>query len=167
MSSPDQPPNGAFIRELRRLHATAVTVVTFADDRGFRGVTVTAFAIVSLDPPRVLVCLDRLSDALAAVQTRGQFAVNVLSDRQEFLADRFAGRAPLVNARFDGAPHRLTLLGDPILTECLEWYDCRVDQIIPSGDHSIVVGAVLEANLGSGSLPLMYFDGRYRELRDA
>jgi flavin reductase (DIM6/NTAB) family NADH-FMN oxidoreductase RutF len=150
------------MRQLRRLHAGAVTVVTYANERGLRGITVTAFVVVSLDPPRVVVCLDRDGEALAAVVAAQTFAVNLLGDRQEFLAERFAGRAPLVNRRFDGVAHHVTPRGNPVLSECLVWFDCVVVFVEPGGDHSIVLGAVEEAatGLASGS-PLLYFDGHY------
>src|SRR5258708_26290261 len=116
-----QTPTPSAMRDLRRLHAAAVTAVTYADDRGLRGVTVSAFVLVSLDPPRVLVCLDRLTDALGSIQRSKTFAVNILGDRQEFLAERFAGKAPTVNRRFEGVPHRVTALGNPVLDQCLAW----------------------------------------------
>jgi flavin reductase (DIM6/NTAB) family NADH-FMN oxidoreductase RutF len=150
------------MRQFRRLHAGAVTVVTFTDDRGLRGITVTAFVVVSLSPPRVLVCLDSASEALAGVIAANSFAVSLLGDRQEFLAERFAGRAPLVNRRFDGVPHRMTERGNPVLDDSLVWFDCVVETVEPAGDHTIVVGAVEEAAAGRASdLPLLYFDGRY------
>lgn len=160
-----QPPSGEAMRELRRLHAGAVTVVTVATDQGFRGITVSAFCIVSLAPPSVLICLASGSEALTAIQTRGRFAVSILSDTQEFLAERFAGRAPLVNPQFQGVKYRLAKSGDPVLEECLAWFACTVQASYPGGDHQIVVGSVDEAGYGTGVEPLLYFDGVYRELQ--
>jgi len=160
-----QLPTADAMRTLRRMHAAAVTVVTTTDDSGFRGITVSAFCIVSLAPPTVLVCLTTGGEALAAIGVSGRFAVSILSDTQEFLAERFAGRAPLVNAQFDGVKHRVVGTGNPILEDCLVWYDCEVQASYPCGDHHVVVGAVREAGFGSGSFPLLYFDGAYRELQ--
>ena len=112
-------PNNDAMRALRRLNATSVTVVTTRTDRGFRGITVSAFSIISLSPPRLLVCLDRRGEAIDDLAKAANFAVSVLSDSQEFLADRFAGRAPLVNLRFEGVKHRLVASGLPVLEECL------------------------------------------------
>jgi flavin-dependent trigonelline monooxygenase, reductase component len=159
--SREHPPSASVMRDLRRLHAGAVTAVTYADDRGLRGVTVTAFVVVSLDPPRVAVCLDRSTEALTWVSQSKGFAVSVLGDRQAFLAERFAGRAPLVNRRFDGVRHRITVRGNPVLDECLVWFDCTVDAVVAGGDHDVVLGSVQEAGSGTATAPLLYFDGRY------
>lgn len=159
-----QAPSAEAMRQLRRLHAGAVTVVTAKTDRGFRGVTVTAFCIVSLEPPRVLVCLAKGGDALAEVEAAGSFAVSVLSDTQEFLAEQFAGRAPLVTPRFLGVKHRLARSGNPILEDSLAWFDCAVIANYDQVDHSILVGGVKEAGFGAGAAPLLYFDGDYRSL---
>ena len=161
----EDAPGPEAIRQVRRLHAAGVTAVTFVDDLGFRGVTVTAFAVVSLDPPRVLVCLDRASEALDAITRSGHFAINLLGDHQEFLADRFAGRAPIVNRKFDGVPHHVTPFGSPVLDDSLAWFDCALDRIVSGGDHDVVIGDVREAAKGSATLPLLYFDGAYGELR--
>lgn len=158
-------PDAPAMRELRRLHAAAVTVVTTRDDRGFRGVTVTAFGVVSLAPPRVLVSLGTESEALAAITASGSFAVSVLADTQEFLAEQFAGRAPLVNRHFNGVKHRLTAGGNPVLEECLVWFDCSVAARLDEGDHVVVFGTVREAGHGTGADPLLYFDGDYRSIQ--
>lgn len=158
-------PGADEMRELRRLHAAAVTVVTTRDDGGFRGVTVSAFSIVSLAPARVLVCLAMESEVLAAITASGSFAVSILADTQEFLAEQFAGRAPLVNRHFTGVKHRLTAGGNPVLEECLAWFDCSVATRLDVGDHVVVLGAVREAGQGTGVDPLLYFDGNYRSFQ--
>jgi flavin reductase (DIM6/NTAB) family NADH-FMN oxidoreductase RutF len=156
------PPSPESVRLLRRDIAAAVAVVATIDDRGFRGVTVSAFCVVSLNPARLLICLGAGSEALAAVQRSGHFAASVLSDRQEFLADQFAGRAPSVNPRFAGVKHQISKLGDPILEECLVWFSCAAQESSPQGDHTVVYGAIQEAGYGTGREPLLYFDGSYR-----
>jgi len=158
-------PTDETMRQLRRLSASAVTVVTFTSDQGFRGVTVSAYCVVSLTPARVLICLASQGEALATIQAIRRFAVNVLSDTQEFLADQFAGRAPLVNPRFEGVKYRLSRSGNPILEDCLTWFDCSVQVTLDAGDHTVVVGDIREAGRGAGAMPLLYFDGSYRELQ--
>jgi flavin reductase (DIM6/NTAB) family NADH-FMN oxidoreductase RutF len=159
------PLDSEALREARREHAAAVTAVTYADESGFHGVTVTAFTFVSIQPPMILICLGRSSAALEAIKRRGSFAVNLLGDRQAFLADQLAGRAPLVSLRFAGVPHQMTRLGNPALTDSLVWLDCVVDRSIPAGDHEIVLTTVVEVRRGNGDLPLLYFDSRYREIQ--
>lgn len=159
------PPTEAEMRVLRGLHAGAVTVVTTTTERGFRGLTATAFTVVSLAPPRVLVCLDQGSEGLEILAATGRFAISLLSDQQEFLAERFAGRAPLVNPRFEGVKHHVTTSGNPVLIDSLAWFDCTVELTQPVGDHVVVYGAVVEAGTGDGVEPLIYFEGAYRYLQ--
>ncbi|HLZ07309.1 MAG TPA: flavin reductase family protein [Chloroflexota bacterium] len=156
------PPGPDSVRLLRRDIGAAVAAVATTDERGFRGVTVSAFCIVSLNPARLLACVGAASESLAAIQLSGHFALSVLSDRQEFLADQLAGRAPAVNPRFNGIKHQLSKLGDPILEECLVWFSCAVQASNPQGDHTVVYGDIREAGYGSGREPLLYFDGSYR-----
>ena len=155
-------PTPESIRILRREVASTVTVVTTADRGGFKGVTVSAFAIVSLLPPRLLVCLGAESERRGQIESLGHFAVSVLGDTQEFLADQFAGRAPSVNPRFDGVKHRLSGLGDPILEDSIVWFSCAVAGTSAQGDHIVIYGDIREAGFGRGREPLLYFDGSYR-----
>lgn len=158
-------PTAESIRLLRRDVAAAVTVVTVADSQGYHGVTVSAFCLISLAPPRLLFCLGVDSEALAAIESAGHFAICVLSDRQEFLADQFAGRAPAVNVGFTTVKHQLSRLGDPVLEDCLVWFSGKVDGSSVQGDHAVVFGEIQEAGFGTGREPLLYFDGAYRFLK--
>ncbi len=153
------------MRELRRLHAAAVTVVTTVVEHGFLGITVSAFCIVSLAPAIVLICLDQHGEALGSIKASGKFAVSILADSQEFLAEQFAGRAPLVSPSFSGVKYRLTRAGNPVLEDSLAWFDCAVVNASDAGDHAVILGGVREAGYGSGINPLLYFDGAYRELQ--
>ena len=150
------------MKRVTALFVAGVTVVTTRRLEGLHGLTVSAYLTVSWEPPLVLVSIDSLSQSLDFVVGSGCFAVNFLSDRQEFLAERFAGRAPLVNARFDGAPHRFEATGAPILQEALGWLDCRVEQVVDAGDHSLVLGRVVAAGEGETGNALAYFARRYR-----
>jgi len=154
----------ATFRAVMGRFATGVAVVAVRTAAGLHGVTVNAFTSVSLKPVLVLVSLDSLSTSCALVAEAGRFAVSVLSDRHEFLADRFAGRAPLVPPDFTGAPHTLTPSGHPILDGCLAWLDCRVHATHEAGDHTLVVAAVEALGLGTDDPPLLYWTGRFRHL---
>ena len=122
-----EPLNDQTLRKMRGLFASGVTVVTTAHEGQLRGVTASAFSSVSLDPPLVLVCIANESESKERIAESGIFAVNILSDEQEFLSERFAARAPLVNAHFDGVPYHTAITGSPILADSLAWYDCRVE----------------------------------------
>jgi len=156
------------VRAARRRWASGVAVVTTREGEGYRGSTVSAFAVVSLDPPRVLVCLDRDGRMATLVPETGTFAVSLLDRAQEFLAERFAGRAPLPDARLSGMPHTLGRTGAPLLDGSLAGFDCRVAATHDGGDHVIVVGEVVAVTLGEeADDPLLSYGGAYRAVEPA
>jgi flavin reductase (DIM6/NTAB) family NADH-FMN oxidoreductase RutF len=155
--------------DLRRVAGhfpSGVVVVTSADSqsRQLHGVTVSAFASLSLDPPLVLVCITHASQSHDFLTTRAHFAVNILARRQASVAERFAGRAPLVSGAFDGVPFSEGIDGVPLVRGCVGWFECRREETYPGGDHSIVVGSVLRATLGDDDDPLVVFTGGYTRL---
>ena len=162
-----EPITDQVLRKMRGLYASGVTVVTTVHDGKLRGITVSAFASVSLNPPLVLICLANESESKEWMAESGMFAVNIHSDDQEFLAERFAARAPLVNARFDGVPYHAAITGSPILADALAWYDCRVETLHDGGDHTIFIGRVEAVGFGAeGKQPLVYFTNRYAGIGD-
>src|SRR3972149_4769173 len=155
------------MRRIRGLFASGVTVVTSAHAGRLHGLTVSAFLAVSLDPPLVLVCIGNEAAAQEIITASGIFAVNILSDEQEFLSERFAARAPIVNEKFEGVPYHLATTGAPILEESIAWYDCRLAATYASGDHVIFVGRVAAVGFGDESRrPLLYFANRYAGLEE-
>src|SRR5262249_38915915 len=97
-----------------RRFGAGVTVVTATSEEGYQGITVSAFSLISLTPPLVLVCINEFSQLLDAIQSSGAFAATVLSSRQELLAERFAGRAPRPDSSFSDIAHRTLLTGAPV-----------------------------------------------------
>ena len=165
--SPDQPLATADPTTVRRIagrFATGVAVVTMRTDLGFHGVTVNTFTWVSYQPPLVLVCLDRLLISHDLMTDSRTFGISILSSQQEFLAERFAGSAPMVNLRFDGVPYHTAATGAPLLGGALGWLDCQLWATYDGGDHSIFVGIVVAAGFGVEGRPLLYYVGRYAEL---
>lgn len=153
------------LRVVRRRWPSGVAVVTTRDGDGYRGATVSAFTWVSLEPPLVLVCLDRSGRMSELVPEARVFAVSILERDQEFLAERFAGRAPLPDARFTGVPFHLAENGCPVLDGAHAWLSATIAATHDGGDHLIVVGAVEEAITGADTDdPLLSYDGRYRSL---
>jgi flavin reductase (DIM6/NTAB) family NADH-FMN oxidoreductase RutF len=157
----------AAMRKMRGLFASGVTAVTTALDGRLRGVTVSAFTSVSLDPPLVLIALANETTLRDMLAESGIFAVNLLSDDQEFLSERFAARAPIVNEEFEGVPYFVAATGAPILEQSLAWYDCRVEATHPGGDHTLFVGRVKAMGFSDdGRAPLIYYASRYAPLRE-
>ena len=140
---------------------SGVTVVTTKDADGrFHGITVSAFCSVSLDPPLVLICIERSTASHGAFVESGLFAVNFLSAEQEQLSERFA--SPLTD-KFDGVPFSLGELGLPLLSNSLAHLECRVRNTSDGGDHTIFIGEVEYAAVGDGD-PLLYFRSDYWEI---
>ena len=162
------PADPEAMRAVRRRWATGVSVVTTLVEGGYRGATVSAFTPVSLEPPVVLVCLDRSGRIASAVPAAGAFAVSILDREQEAIADRFAGIGPLPDVRLRGIPYDLAPSGCPIVTGALAWFDCRVRAVHDGGDHDIVVGDVVTVGLGPDTDdPLVNYEGRYRGIESA
>lgn len=156
--------SGAMIgeREFRRVmgrFATGVTVVTARGRDGEPvGLTVNAFASVSLDPLLVLVCVHRRASGYGPLLEAGCFAVNILARDQESLAVRFsAGNA---QARFQGLEVTDGPLGSPLLPRTLGWLECRIREVFPGGDHSILLAGVVACSGRDGD-PLLFYQGRF------
>jgi flavin reductase (DIM6/NTAB) family NADH-FMN oxidoreductase RutF len=140
---------------------TPVTVVTAPGDAAAAGATANAVASLSLDPPLMLVCLDRRSRTLDAVRRSGRFAVNVLAAEGEDHARAFATPVPH-EEKWQGVP-ATDRGGVPVLGEALVWVVCELRDLLDGGDHVIVTGLVEE--LGTrGGRPLLFHDGGYRTL---
>ena len=161
------PPDGdpRALREVLGRFATGITVVTSAGEEP-HGMTANSFSSVSLDPPLVLVCVDRgavMHDTIVANQG---FAVSMLGADQEHVARHFAskGREP-GPAQFDAvdwAPGPRT--GAPLMVGALAWLECRLSQMYEGGDHSIFLGEVLGLGRGTGREALLFFGGAYHQV---
>jgi flavin reductase (DIM6/NTAB) family NADH-FMN oxidoreductase RutF len=153
--------------EFRRVlghFAAGVTVVSTCDGDGRpTGLTASAFTSVSLEPPLVLVCVDHKSQSYPALLERGRFAVNVLRADQEAVSRRFATTRL---DKFDGVPFHMSPLELPLLDDALAQLECVTVGTHVEGDHTILVGRVERAHLGSGE-PLVYYRGRYDRLSGA
>lgn len=149
-----------------RQWASGVTVVTAAH-RGLRhGMTVSSFTSVSLDPPLVLVSLERGRATHEVVLTSQAFGVSILAHRHWELSDRFAGRHPEFEDRFEGL-ETFSLISDiPLLAGCLAAFDCRVVSSFEAGTHTIFIGEVLAVMHNLSGDPLIYFDQDYHRIED-
>lgn len=152
-------PDPAGFRRVLGRFTTGVTVVTTCDaERRPAGLTVNAFASVSLDPPLVLACVDRRSETHDLIAGSGIFAVNILARGQEAIARRFADDAR--ELRFEGIAWRTEQTGAPVFDEVLAWIDCRVHAAVPAGDHTIYIGEVRAADARDGD-PLVFYTRSY------
>jgi flavin reductase (DIM6/NTAB) family NADH-FMN oxidoreductase RutF len=147
------------------MFATGITIVT-AGQSNPRGMTANSFTSVSLKPPLVLVCVLREAAMHDAIVDCGEFAVSVLSSKQEHVARHFANHSrPRGEGEFDvvdWAPGGHT--GVPILADTLAWMECRLAAVYDGGDHSIFLGSVLDIGRGPDRDALLFYGGNFHSL---
>ena len=134
-----------------------VVVVSARLGDEFRGLTASSLVSISLVPPMVLVGLELESATRVAVLETKAFNVSLLTRSQEFIADRFAGRAPAIDPQWRTLPHRIGANGIPLIEGCAAWLECRLVQAHRAGDHEICVGEVEAAAVGQGD-PLILWN---------
>jgi flavin reductase (DIM6/NTAB) family NADH-FMN oxidoreductase RutF len=141
--------------------ATGVTVLTARDAEGRdHGMTVSAFCSVSLDPARVLCCVERSADMHAIIEEASHFAVNILTTAQESISRRFAEER---DDRFDGLGYTRGITGLVLLEDTLGYVECEVAARYDGGDHLIVLGDVIAGSAAEGR-PLLYYRGGYAQM---
>lgn len=142
--------------------ASGVSIVTARDDAGDdHGMTVSAFASVSLDPPLVLVCIDHTASMHDLLLEHPRFGISVLSSEQEAYSRRFATDPD--TGRFDGIAYTRGDSGVVLLDESLAHLECKVVQHHDAGDHTIFIAEVERAEPRHGR-PLLYYRGGYAQL---
>jgi flavin reductase (DIM6/NTAB) family NADH-FMN oxidoreductase RutF len=125
--------------------------------------TANSFTSVSLEPPLVLVSVDRNRRTHDLLDIGDRFAVSVLAEEHQPWSDRFAGRqGEAIQRQFADVPHRLTDDGLPLLEGSLASFVCRVVSIHPAGDHSLFVGLVEDLDYTTDKSPLLFFTSGYR-----
>src|SRR3954463_2104020 len=156
-------PDSDIFRKVMGHFATGVTVVTPLDAGRPQGITVNALSSVSLDPPLVMVALDRRRFVTPAIHRSGSFAVNVLGEGQRALSDCFAG-APVTPGREDfcGAAWRPGETGLPLLEGAIATLECDVVDTFRAGDHDLFVARVeAVGNPEHHPMPLLYYRRQY------
>ena len=164
---------GQQFKDVLRYWASGVSVVTTAGPKGMRAITVSSMTSLSLDPPLILICIEKKAHAHAAIVRARSFAVNILRSDQAAFSDQAAGRhrrrvarrgqAAALRRTLARAPHRSRATGAPVLDNCLAWLDCRLAGRHDGGDHTIFIGRVEAAGASRGE-PLLWFDRDYARL---
>ena len=146
------------------LAATGVSVVTTDGPAGRFGLTVSAVSSVSADPPLVLICINRKSPAVAALDSNGTFAINLLGAHNRSYAETFAGR-PREGRPFDFANHDWTegQTGLPLVTDATAVFECETHSSIDAGTHRIYIGRVVATQCGAAE-PLVYCNRAFRRI---
>jgi flavin reductase (DIM6/NTAB) family NADH-FMN oxidoreductase RutF len=156
---------------MSRLTGGVVLLTAFDPDHGpggeDAGMTATGFMSVSLDPPLALVSVRNGSRMDDVLENRDLWAVSLLAENQRHIAGRFAMRGRISDRLLfqDMAHERGEVSGAPLVAGALAVMECRTEQRVVAGDHTLVIGRVLAARTASTERgPLTYFRGRYRTL---
>jgi flavin reductase (DIM6/NTAB) family NADH-FMN oxidoreductase RutF len=126
--------------------------------------TVNSFTSLSLDPPLVLVSLERITRTHRLVMQAGHFGITILGEHQQEISDRFAGRLTEHLDRFEDLPVYELVSGAPLLGDGLASLDCKVISAFEAGTHTVFVGEVQAVRRIEDDAPLVYYNRDYREL---
>ncbi len=149
-----------------QLWASGVAVVTSQSEKyGLRGMTVTAFTSVSVEPPQILVCLNQSADTGENIDQNQSFAVNILNADQQDVSNNFSGGSSQED-RFANVAWHKGVTGVPILDESLMSLECKVIEKVSAGTHWVIIGEVQASSCRSGE-PLLYFKGNYRQIAES
>lgn len=160
--------NGQALRESMRRWATGVAVITSRYLDNEHGMTVNSFTSVSLEPPLVMVAMERASRTCAMVNRSGVFGVTILAAEQQAIAERFAGRDGEYQNRFDGLAVQRLESGLAFIAGGLAFLDCRVCETYQVATHTLFIGQVVGSQINAQAPlePLLYFDRNYQRITD-
>jgi flavin reductase (DIM6/NTAB) family NADH-FMN oxidoreductase RutF len=142
--------------------AGGVSVITVGRAKDITGMTVTSVSSLSVDPPTLIVSINRGSSSWPLLKRLGVFGVNILTADQLDIAERFTGKDGLKGAdRFAGAEWVTRASGVPLLVGALAAADCEVEEIVERHSHAIVIGRVLDLQVSRRTAALAYWQGQY------
>ena len=149
-------------RNAMRQLTGGVSVITAGRGRDVSGMTVTSVSSLSVDPPALIVSINREASSWPLVKRYGFFGVNILTSDQIDIAERFTGKGGLKGAaRFAGADWTTRASGVPLLVGALAAIDCEVEDVVERHSHAIVIGRVLDVAVSARTAALAYWQGRY------
>ena len=152
-------------KELMRRFAAGVTLVTFNENGKLGGLTVSSFCSLSMDPPLVLICIDRKVASHESLEKTATFGVNICNSEQGKIAWDFANPKIDKNELVKSLPHEITDNGTPLLEGCLASMECTTTEKYDGGDHTIFVGKIEEGNFDEDAKPLVYYGSGLGEFK--
>jgi flavin reductase (DIM6/NTAB) family NADH-FMN oxidoreductase RutF len=161
----ERPTPPVSFREAMRHLPGGVSVISVGRGESRTGLTATSVSSLSLDPPTILVSINRSSSSFPVLLEHRSFGVNVLSAGHRDVADRFAGRDGAQGVqRYEGARWLTLSTGTPLLEDAVVALDCEVEELIERHSHAIVIGRVQGVRLNGGPSALVYWRGEYDQL---
>lgn len=159
--------NSDQLRNAMRYWATGITVVTAAFEGMKHGMTVSSFTSVSLEPPQVLISLAQNTRTHDLIMRSRSYGINLLSDQQKEVSDRFAGRIPDDENRLNQVETFKMKSNIPFIKGGMAFFECKVVTTIGSGTHTIFIAEVTDVLVEENTpSPLIYFNRKYRELSE-
>ncbi|MCP3392512.1 flavin reductase family protein [Bradyrhizobium sp. CCGB12] len=156
------PVSSADFRGAMRHLTGGVSVITAGRGKDISGMTVTSVTSLSVEPPTLLVSINRDASSFSLIRRYGAFGVNILNADQLDAAERFAGKGGLKGAdRFAGSQWVTSVSGVPLLVGALSAVDCEVEEIIERHSHGIVIGRVRDIRNSPRTAALAYWHGQY------
>lgn len=154
------------LKAAMRSWVTGVAIVTSAHEGIIHGMTANSFNSIALDPPTVLVALQRHTRTQHLVKAGGVFAVTILDISQVKLAQRFAGQIETGRQRFEDVATFTMETGAPLIKGGVTYLDCEVFQQFDVGNTTVFIGRVVSAQTSSDQDqdPLLYFNQQWRKL---
>jgi flavin reductase (DIM6/NTAB) family NADH-FMN oxidoreductase RutF len=153
------------MRDLMARFATGVSVVAARHGPLLAGMTANAIASISVDPPLMMASIARKAETHGAIIGSHAFAVSVLADDQQALAECFA--RPTTAGKltgFCGAAWHEAESGSPILEGAIAYFDCRLSARHDGGDHTIFIGEIVAAGYREDAEPLLWYASAYHRL---
>lgn len=157
MSTLPSPPDLDLMKQVNRQFVTGVTVVTVMDDDRPRGLAVNAFSSISLDPPTVMVCIQRTSSTHDPLFRASHLAINILSTDQVDVVNRFASRS---DDKFAGLDWAAGPFGSPVIDRSSAQMEVLIRERLQASTHTVFICRVVHATV-SERVPMVYSAGRF------
>lgn len=161
-AKPDHDVTAADFRGAMRQLVGGVSVITVGQGADISGMTVSSVSSLSMDPPSLIVAINRSASSWPLLLRGRVFGVNILTPDQLDIAERFTGKDGAKGKdRFAGAVWTTAQTGVPLLVDALVAADCEVEEIIERHSHGIVIGRVRDLIVSSPTAALAYWQGQY------
>ena len=158
----DRQVNSTDFRGAMRQLTGGVSIITAGHGSDISGMTVTSVSSLSVDPPTLIVSINRGASSWPLLKRYGCFGVNILTADQIDIAERFTGKDGLKGAeRFAGARWTTRSSGVPLLVGALAAIDCEIEEVFERHSHAIVIGRVLDIQVSARTAALAYWQGEY------
>lgn len=152
------------LRHAMRAWTTGVAIVTAEHDGQRSGMTVNSFTSISLEPPLISVALRNLTRTYDLVTKANEFSVTILSSDQHELSDRFAGRLPNIQDRFEGVQTETLAIPAPLIKGGMAFFNCHVKDAFLVGENTLFVAEVIAVRGEGEGNPLVYHNRVYWKL---